>query len=163
MKHVLFFLAIAVVVVGGIATQGVAEEKEKEQRLRFWGDLRGRLEAFRFSEDETGDKKESRRRIRYRLRLNVTAILNAHATAEIQVGTGDTDNRSGEPAAWMQSMLHGNTTTETVGGNDGTIDSEDDQPIPPPEHGDEEGNASWDWTDPYHGSGAENAVMSRTP
>ena len=72
-------------------------------------------------------------------------------------------NLSGEPAAWMQSMLHGNTTTETVGGNDGTIDSEDDQPVPPPEHGDEEGNASWDWTDPYHGSGTENAVMSNTP
>lgn len=72
-------------------------------------------------------------------------------------------NLRGEPAAWMQSMLHGNTTTETVGGNDGEISSEDDQPIPPPAHGDEEGNAGWEWTDPYHGSGAENAVMSRTP
>jgi hypothetical protein len=79
--------------VGGFPCDGVAEEKE--QKLRFWGDLRGRFEAFRFSEDELGDDKEDRRRIRYRLRLNATAILNAHATAEIQVGTGDTDNRSG--------------------------------------------------------------------
>lgn len=92
-KHILLLLALAATVVGGIATDGVAEEKE--QKLRFWGDLRGRFEAFRYSEDETGNDKEDRRRIRYRLRLNATAILNAHATAEIQVGTGDTDNRSG--------------------------------------------------------------------
>ena len=61
MKHILLLLALAVTVVGGMATEGVAEEKE--QKLRFWGDLRGRLEAFRFSEDETGTDKDDRRRI----------------------------------------------------------------------------------------------------
>jgi hypothetical protein len=71
-------------------------------------------------------------------------------------------NLGGEPAAWMQGMLHGNTTTETVGGNDGEFNSESD-PMPPPQHGDEEGNASWEWTDPYHSSGTENAVLSNTP
>ena len=71
-------------------------------------------------------------------------------------------NLGGEPAAWMKGMLHGNTM-ETVGGNDGEISSEDDQPVPPPAHGDEEGNASWEWTDPYHSSGTENAVLSNTP
>lgn len=54
-------------------------------------------------------------------------------------------------------------TGETVGSNDGEVNSEDDQPLPPPQHGNEEGNASWDWTDPYHSSGEQNAVMSRTP
>jgi len=67
-KHILLLLAIVATVVGGIATDGAAEEKE--QKLRFWGDLRGRFEAFRFSEDETGADKEDRRRIRYRLRIS---------------------------------------------------------------------------------------------
>lgn len=52
---------------------------------------------------------------------------------------------------------------ETVGSNAGEQNSEDEKPLPPPKHGSEEGNASWDWTDPYHSSGEENAVMSRTP
>jgi len=59
-------------------------------------------------------------------------------------------------------MLHGNTTTETVGGNDGEISSEGD-PMPEPERGNDEGKPEWDWTDPYHSSGTENAVMSNTP
>jgi hypothetical protein len=71
-------------------------------------------------------------------------------------------NLSGEPAAWMQGMLHGNTTTETVGSNDGEISSEGD-PMPPPQRGDEEGKPEWEWTDPYHSSGTENAVLSNTP
>lgn len=71
-------------------------------------------------------------------------------------------NLSGEPAAWMQSMLHGNTTTETVGGNDGELNAVDG-PAPEPERGNDEGKPDWEWTDPYHGSGAENAVVSGTP
>lgn len=70
-------------------------------------------------------------------------------------------NLSGEPAAWMRSMLHGNTT-ETVGSNDGEISSEGD-PMPPPQRGNEEGKPEWEWTDPYHSSGTENAVLSNTP
>lgn len=92
-KCILILLVLAATVMSGLPLDVVAEEKE--QKLKFWGDLRGRFEAFRFSEDETGGDKEDRRRVRYRLRLNATAILNAHATAEIQIGTGDTDNRSG--------------------------------------------------------------------
>jgi len=58
---------------------------------------------------------------------------------------------------WQDMELY-----DSVGGNDGEVSSEGD-PIPPPQHGDEEGSAGWEWTDPYHGSGAENAVMSGTP
>jgi hypothetical protein len=71
-------------------------------------------------------------------------------------------NLSGEPAAWMRGMLHGNTT-ETVGSTEGEINSDDEAPPPEPERGNEEGHAEWDWTDPYHSSGTENAVMSNTP
>lgn len=73
-------------------------------------------------------------------------------------------NLSGEPAQWMQKMLIGDKQLNaSIGGNEGEMNSDDDANIPPPEHHDEEGNASWDWTDPYHSSGAENAVNSNTP
>ena len=68
----------------------------------------------------------------------------------------------GEPGQWVKEMLSGRAT-ETVGSNAGEVNSDDDVPRPPPAHGDEEGNAQWDWTDPYHSSGEENAVNSRTP
>ncbi len=51
----------------------------------------------------------------------------------------------------------------TVGGNEGELNSEDDEPRPPPISRDQEGNASWDWTDPIHSSGTTNAVLSGTP
>lgn len=51
----------------------------------------------------------------------------------------------------------------TVGGNAGEKNSEDDEPRPPPISRDQEGSVSWDWTDPYHSSGSENAVLSNTP
>lgn len=51
----------------------------------------------------------------------------------------------------------------TVGGNEGELNSDDDEPRPPPEARDEEGHAGWDWTDPYHTSGTTNAVLSGTP
>ncbi len=51
----------------------------------------------------------------------------------------------------------------TVGGNSGEKDREDDEPRPPPISRDQEGNAGWDWTDPYHSSGTTNAVLSGTP
>jgi len=68
-------------------------------------------------------------------------------------------NLSGEPAQWMQGMLHGNTT-ETVGSNEGELNS--NSSLPPPKRG-EEGVPEWEWTDPYHSSGTENAVLSNTP
>jgi len=79
-----------------------------------------------------------------------------------RIGASFAGNRKSIPAVIgvPKVPMH---TGETVGGNEGEVNSDDDTPRPPPQHGNEEGNASWDWTDPYHSSGAENAVMSRTP
>jgi hypothetical protein len=71
-------------------------------------------------------------------------------------------NLHGEPEQWMKSMLHGNTN-ETVGGNEGEVTSDDPYPLPEPQRGNEEGKPEWEWTDPYHSSGSENAVRSNTP
>lgn len=68
---------------------------ENESKLKFSGDLRGRWEGFWFSEDETGTDKETRRRIRYRLRLDANATVNRRAAVELRIGTGSIDNRSG--------------------------------------------------------------------
>lgn len=71
-------------------------------------------------------------------------------------------NLGGEPNAWVSSVIkpyRKQQLAATVGSNEGDVNND----MPPVAHGDEEGNASWDWTDPYHSSGAENAVMSRTP
>lgn len=71
-------------------------------------------------------------------------------------------NLSGEPAAWIQQFLTGKQQiAATVGSNEGEVNS--DSEMPPVANQGEEGNAQWDWTDPYHNSGAENAVNSRTP
>ena len=53
--------------------------------------------------------------------------------------------------------------TDNVGSNDGEVNNDDEKEWAGPIHGDEEGNAGWDWTDPYHSSGEENAVNSKTP
>ena len=52
---------------------------------------------------------------------------------------------------------------ETVGSNDGEMNQDDEQDWDGQTHGDEEGAPSWDWTDPYHSSGHENAVLSNKP
>lgn len=70
-------------------------KSRSEQKLQFSGDMRGRLENFRFSEDETGSKKERRARLRYRLRLNAGAAVNDHLAFDLRVGTGVGDSRSG--------------------------------------------------------------------
>ena len=94
MKRFLILLGFVATMAIMLPSAGLTEE-EKKKKFEFSGDLRGRIESFRFSEDETGAKKDSRRRIRYRLRLNLKANLNPHAVARVQVGTGDLDHRSG--------------------------------------------------------------------
>lgn len=70
-------------------------KSRSEQKLVFSGDMRGRLENFRFSEDETGSKKNSRGRLRYRLRINAGAVINEHLGFDVRIGTGADDSRSG--------------------------------------------------------------------
>jgi hypothetical protein len=94
MRRFLYAIALAALVAGWAPYDSCAEEK-KEPMLKFSGDLRGRLEAFSFAEDPTGGEKTDRRRIRYRLRFNVKAVINEHASMALRLGTGGVDNRSG--------------------------------------------------------------------
>jgi hypothetical protein len=74
-----------------VPMMGLAEEG----KLKISGDIRGRYEGFRFSEDETGAKKANRSRLRYRFRLNLKVNINEHMKAAARITTGDSDNRSG--------------------------------------------------------------------
>lgn len=94
MRHIR--LCLLIVMIGMVVLPPTVEaENEDEQRIEFSGDFRGRLETFRFSEDETGDKKNRRSRLRYRFRLNASATINEHVSAAVRLTTGDTDSRSG--------------------------------------------------------------------
>lgn len=68
---------------------------EEDEGIKLSGDFRGRYEGFRFDTDDTGSKKETRNRIRYRFRVNLKAGINDHFKAAARLTTGDTDNRSG--------------------------------------------------------------------
>jgi hypothetical protein len=91
MRRCLYVFALAALVVGWAPYNGMAEE----QKLKLSGDLRGRWEGFWFAEDATGNEKEDRRRIRYRLRLDAKATINEHAKLALRIGSGGEDNRSG--------------------------------------------------------------------
>ena len=93
MRRHIVLTVLLLALLGWIPLEGAAEESES--KLKFSGDLRGRWEGFWFSEDETSTKKESRRRIRYRLRLDAKATINERAGLAIRIGTGLIDNRSG--------------------------------------------------------------------
>jgi len=63
-------------------------------KFKFGGSMRGRYELFRFSEDETGSKKDTRGRIRYRFRFDGSIAVNPHASFFFRFVSGD-DSRSG--------------------------------------------------------------------
>lgn len=63
-------------------------------RIRLWGDLRARYEAFAFSRDETGEEALDRHRARYRARLNVRGEVNDRVAAFLRLASGDDDPRS---------------------------------------------------------------------
>ena len=76
----------------------------------------------------------------------------------------------GEPAIatdpiWAEKYERdfGTQLYDSVGGNEGEKYRDEEGESPPPKEGNKEGNADWDWTDPYHSSGEENAVLSNTP
>ncbi len=92
LQRSLAVLAATVLLQLGVQTRGHADE---EKRFKLWGDLRGRYEGFWFQEDVLGPKAEHRSRLRYRVRLNGNVRLHPKAAMEMQLGTGDTDSRSG--------------------------------------------------------------------
>ncbi|UCG52802.1 MAG: putative porin [Candidatus Latescibacterota bacterium] len=95
MRRYLLMAVFSAVLVAWIPFETAADEKKDEQKIRFGGDLRGRFEGFWFGEDETGSHKKDRLRIRYRLRLDAKATINDHAALALRVGSGESDNRSG--------------------------------------------------------------------
>ena len=90
------FLAIAVIAMGAVwhPTPSTAAGDDDEGRFEFGGSMRGRYELFRFSEDETGTKKDTRGRIRYRFRLDGKVNLNNRANFQFRLVSGN-DSRSG--------------------------------------------------------------------
>jgi hypothetical protein len=92
LQRFLVVLAAAIPILLGPQAPSHADE---EKRFKAWGDLRGRYEGFWFETDVIGPGTEHRSRLRYRLRLNGNFRLHPSAAAEVQLGTGDTDSRSG--------------------------------------------------------------------
>jgi hypothetical protein len=92
LKRKLMLMAAILLATAWIPRDGTASEDEG--RLKLGGSMRGRYELFRFSEDETGAKKDTRGRIRYRLRLDGKVNLNPRAKFRFRLVSGN-DSRSG--------------------------------------------------------------------
>lgn len=92
MRRITALLALVALLAGVFPAIGAAEEKEG--RLKINGDMRGRFELFRFSQDETGSKKDTRGRLRYRFRLTGTVSINTRADFRFRLVSGQ-DSRSG--------------------------------------------------------------------
>lgn len=84
-------IVLAATLIGWTPRTSPAEES----KLTFSGDLRGRFESFWFQEDASGARKEDRRRLRYRLRLDAKAHINEHAAVALRFSSNSDDSRSG--------------------------------------------------------------------
>jgi hypothetical protein len=92
LKRLLLSLAIFALGTSFLPFQAFAGEGEG--RFKFGGSMRGRFEYFRFSEDETGSKKDTRGRIRYRFRFDGEITVNTRANFMFRFVSGN-DSRSG--------------------------------------------------------------------
>ena len=76
-----------------------AEKKQNQdkwyERFSMWGELRLRWESFFYDRDATGNKRDDRNRVRYRLRINTKVRVNEHMNVLFRIGTGASDSRSG--------------------------------------------------------------------
>jgi hypothetical protein len=68
-------------------------------RIEFSGDMRLRYENFWFDEDEFGDDRSNRNRLRYRLRIQGKATINDYIDATFRLGSGENDHRSNNRTA----------------------------------------------------------------
>jgi len=92
LKRLLLSLAIFALGTSFLPLQSFAGDGEG--RFKFGGSMRGRFEFFRFSEDETGTKKDTRGRLRYRFRFDGRITLNTRANFQFRFVSGN-DSRSG--------------------------------------------------------------------
>ena len=76
-----------------------AEKKQNKdkwyERFSMWGDLRLRWESFFYDRDATGNERDDRNRLRYRLRLNTRVRVNDRMNVLVRLATGASDSRSG--------------------------------------------------------------------
>lgn len=72
--------------------------EEKHQgllgRIEFSGDMRLRYENFWFDDDEFGNDRSNRNRLRYRVRLQAKAEINEWVDAVLRLASGENDHRS---------------------------------------------------------------------
>jgi hypothetical protein len=88
-------LSIAVIALGAAWHPAPSSAGDDDEgRLKLGGSMRGRFEFFRFSEDETGTKRDTRGRIRYRFRLDGKVTINPRANFQFRLVSGN-DSRSG--------------------------------------------------------------------
>ncbi len=92
MKRLL--LLCAIIAMGTTWIPESAFAGEGEARFNFGGSMRGRFEFFRFSEDEMGNKRDTRSRIRYRFRFDGKFRVNDRAKFQFRLVSGN-DSRSG--------------------------------------------------------------------
>ena len=76
-----------------------AEKKQNKdawyERFSMWGDFRLRWEGFFYDKDTTGNERNDRSRLRYRLRLNTKVRVNDHMNVLVRLATGASDSRTG--------------------------------------------------------------------
>jgi hypothetical protein len=72
------------------------EEKQEGLlgRVRFSGDMRLRYENFWYDDDEFGNDRSNRNRLRYRVRLQAQAEINEWIDAVLRLASGEGDHRS---------------------------------------------------------------------
>jgi len=88
------FLAAAIVALSCAWAPADSRAGDDESRFKFGGSMRGRYEFFRYSQDETDSKKDTRGRIRYRFRFDGKITVNPRANFNFRIVTGN-DSRSG--------------------------------------------------------------------
>lgn len=93
MKRLLLCVAVIAMGIAWHPASSAAGEDE-EGRFKFGGSMRGRFEFFRFSEDETGTKRNTRGRFRYRFRLDGKILINSRANFQFRLISGE-NSRSG--------------------------------------------------------------------
>jgi hypothetical protein len=80
------------ILAAGIVSESQAGEAEKG--LKFGGSIRGRFEHINYLTDASGSTKDTRSRLRYRLRFDAKATINPHSRFYGRLVSG-TDSRSG--------------------------------------------------------------------
>ena len=92
-NRILTFVASGLLLLAaGLVTEGHAADDDKG--LKLGGSIRGRYEYINWLNDAEGEKKDSRGRFRYRLRLDGKAKINPHSRFYFRLVSG-TDSRSG--------------------------------------------------------------------